>query len=104
MVVVWTPHAIDDLATIWEYYHALNIEAAKKILHAIREAALRLADYPEMAPIDPFLTEFAPAYRSLVIRRIYKMVYKIENEELYIMEIFDCRQNPATLKTRIKRR
>jgi len=98
MVVEWTPNATEDLAAIWKYYSLKSVRAAAGIVGNIRVAVLSLADFPEMTPVDPLLTRFAAGYRSLVVRRTYKVVYKIENGRVYIMEIFDCRRNPAELR------
>ena len=101
MVVRWTPNASEGLAAIWEYYKLENIRAAVRIIRDIRAATLSLVNFPEMAPLDPFLIRFSADYRSLVVRRNYKVVYKIDGNYIYIMEIFDCRQNPIKLQDRI---
>jgi len=56
-----------------------------------------------MAPIEPLLSEFSELYRSLVIRKTYKVVYYIADDIIFIVAVFDCRQNPGKLKKDIRK-
>lgn len=61
-----------------------------------------LLHFPEMAQAEPLLSEFIETYRSLLVRNAYKVVYYIKNETIFIVAVFDCRQNPEKLKKGIR--
>lgn len=50
-----------------------------------------------MAPIEPLLQERKEVFRSLVVRKNYKVIYYIQNTIIYIADIWDCRQDPDRL-------
>jgi hypothetical protein len=55
-----------------------------------------------MGTVEPLLWEFAEEYRYLVVGN-YKLVYYIDCETaIYIVAVFDCRQNPEKLKKSIE--
>ncbi len=52
---------------------------------------------PEMAAIEPLLLERQEQFRSLVVRKNYKVVYYIQNTTVFITDIWNCRQDPDNL-------
>lgn len=104
MVIKWLNRAIDSLQQIAEYYKQEYSEnSANKIVSEIRTTVGKLKDFPELAAIEPLLKNRAKTYRSLVISKKYKAVYYIDNNTVYISQIWDCRQNPKKLKDKIRR-
>ncbi|GHT32645.1 hypothetical protein FACS18945_3910 [Bacteroidia bacterium] len=102
MKVLWTAFAESQLEGIYDYIQVKNQQAAADIYNDILDESAMLARFPRLAPIEPLLSEFPEAYRSLVVRRNYKVVYYIENETIvYVVSVFDCRQAPQKLKDNI---
>ncbi len=97
MVVVWSARAQRELAAIWDYYSAKSIPAAVKIVRTIHSAVHKLANFPEIAPVELWLEEFPEGFRSFVVQKIHKIIYFIKDDKIYIVALFDCRRNPATL-------
>lgn len=54
-----------------------------------------------MAAIEPLLEDFPQAFRALVVKKHYKVIYYIEKDTIYAVTIWDCRQNPNKLKLEI---
>ena len=103
MKVLWTTFAESQLNDIYDYIQLKNPYAAAEIYNDILDESAMLARFPQMAAIEPLLSEFPEAYRSLVVRRNYKVVYYIDNKTtIYVVAVFDCRQNPEKLKYIIK--
>jgi len=99
MKVLWTAFAESQLDRIYDYIQLLNPYVAIDIYNDILDESAMLADFPRMAAIEPLLSEFPEEYRSLVVRQNYKVIYYIDSETtIYIVAIFDCRQNPEKLK------
>lgn len=103
MRIIWSSEATRSLEVIHDFYYSKNERAANKIITDIYNAVLSLSQQPSMTPIEPALSEFPESYRSLVVRRLFKLIYRIDQDKqvLIIVTIWDCRQNPETLKTKI---
>jgi plasmid stabilization system protein ParE len=98
MKVLWTISAENQLDGIYKYIQIHNSFAAIEIYNDIVDESAMLAHFPQMGVIEPLLSEFLEEYRSLIVRRNYKIVYFIDNETtIYIVAVFDCRQNPEKL-------
>ena len=99
MKVLWTISAENQLDSIYDYIQIQNTCAAIEIYNDIVDESAMLAHFPLMGVIEPLLSEFSEGYRSLIVRRNYKIVYYIDSETIvYVVAIFDCRQNPEKLK------
>ncbi len=99
MIVLWTEFAENQLDGIYKYIQTYNSFAAIEIYNDIVDESAVLAHFPYIGVIEPLLTEFPEEYRSLIVRRNYKIVYYIEKETtIYVVAVFDCRQNPNKLK------
>ena len=95
MKLFWFTDAIADLDEIYDYYFALNPRAAAMLYNTILDAADILRTHPRIAPIEPLLEGFTEEYRSLIVAKgKYKLVYYIDNDNVYIVLVFACRRNP----------
>jgi hypothetical protein len=57
-----------------------------------------LAVFPYAAPVEPLLSGEETVFRSLTVARgLYKVIYFIENPDVVIARLWDCRQNPDKL-------
>lgn len=103
MRIIWSSEVTRSLEVIYDFYCSKNERAANKIITDIYNAALFLSHQPYMAPIEPALREFSESYRSLVVRRLFKLIYRIDEDKqaVVIVTIWDCRQNPEKLRTKI---
>jgi len=102
MKVIWLDAAQEQMEEIYEFLAQQNPKAAVEIYNEIIEEADRLAGFPEMASLEQSLREEAKSYRSLIVRRTYKAIYRIDakSEKVVIVSVWDCRQDPETLKKR----
>lgn len=98
MVVIWTPQADRDLDKIWGYYVALSPRSAVKIIRDIRDSVAILASGPFVAARERVLDDRAEGFRSLVVRRRYKVIYFVADEKVTVVAVWDCRRSPITLR------
>jgi plasmid stabilization system protein ParE len=101
MKIVWLQNASRSLDDSFEFLEALNPRAAAKVYNDILDELERLARMPMMAPIEQMLDDEPLAFRSLIARKRYKIIYFVKDETLFVADIWDCRQNPQTLKERV---
>ena len=103
MRVVLTDLAKRQIADTARY---IRQEFSKKskdsFLQKVRETRRLLADNPHLGPIEPLLAERAQTYRSVVVGKLNKMVYLIEDDVIYIVAFWDCRREPKALADEVK--
>ena len=70
---------------------------AEKIKNSILNATKKLSKTPLIGPIEENLIELKHEHRY-VVEGNYKIIYRIINKDIYIVDVFDCRQNPQKMK------
>ena len=91
--IKWTETAKNDLNDIINYIAIDSINNAIKQYERIKEAALSLSYFPNQGRIIPELSKHnIIKYKERIIDP-WRMMYKIENKEIYIMAIIDGRRN-----------
>ena len=78
--------------------HKVAVEFIKEFRHTIR----LLADNPNLGPLEPLLASRASVYRSVVVNRLNKMVYRVLDDRIEIVDFWDCRREPKSLANEIK--
>ena len=95
--VRWTSNAKKDLLNIVDYIKRENISAARNVYGLIKETAQSSNLFPLRGRVVPELQkEGITIYRELIIHP-WRIMYKMENDTVYIMAIFDARQNVEEL-------
>ena len=96
--IVWTKFAISELKSIYEFYkYKAGISVAEKIKKRIFIKVKQLQNHPLSGAIEENLFKTEYDYRYLVEGN-YKIIYRIENKDVFIIDIFDCRRNPQDMK------
>ncbi|GAB6119240.1 type II toxin-antitoxin system RelE/ParE family toxin [Dysgonomonas termitidis] len=103
MVVIWSNKAKLRVRQIFEFYVQKSYNAASKLVLDIESAGNSLSKFPQMAAIEPILSELPKTYRALVIRDNYKVIYYIDNDKnkINIVTVWDCRQDDKKLKNEV---
>ncbi len=101
MKIKWFPAASRSLDEVFEFLEAMSPVAAVKTYNNILDDIKRLESMPLMAPLEPWLDEEPERFRSLVACRRYKVIYYVEDDTVFVADIWDCRQNPETLRKRV---
>jgi len=95
--IKWTSNAKEDLLNVVDYIKKDSLSAARKVYEQIKEKAQSSNFFPLRGRIVPeLLKEGITIYRELIVQP-WRIIYKIENETVYIMAIFDSRQNVEEL-------
>ena len=95
--VKWTSNAKEDLLNIVDYIKKDNLSAARKVYEQIKDKAESSNLFPLRSRVVPeLLKEGITIYRELIAQP-WRIMYKIENDTVYIMAIFDSRQNVEEL-------
>ncbi len=95
--VKWTSNAKEDLLNIVDYIKQDSVESARKVYKQIKDKAHSSNFFPFRGRVVPELhRKGITIYREL-IENPWRIMYKIENDTIYIMAIFDSRQNVEEL-------
>ena len=98
--IIWTNFAISELKNIFLYYRIVaNDKVADKIRKSIFDATRPLTKEPLIGQIEENLLDLKQGHRYLVEGN-YKIIYRLVGNDIYITDIFDCRQNPQKIKRR----
>ena len=91
--VYWTETAQKDLVGIIDYISKNNVERALKVFEKLKKEAEELDNFPYRGRIVPELKYHnIESYRELIISP-WRMIYRIEDEKVYILAVFDGRRN-----------
>lgn len=91
--LIWTETSIKDLEEIIEYISDDSINIAIEKYETIIEATNDLINYPKKGRIIPELEmQNITKYRELIMKP-WKIMYKQEQNIVYIMAIIDGRRN-----------
>ena len=99
----WTDDATERLDAIMEYLlETFGISSVIKLRDEIDSYINTLLTNPNIGRVEPFLVGKRYVYRSIVINSINKIVYRIDEDVLYIIDIWDMRRSPNNLVSRIE--
>ena len=99
MEVYISDRALHSMQCIYDlFYQWAGYRSAEHILNAIENGYKQLALFPYMGPVESTLQAENKHYRSLVIHSHYKIIYTIQGDRIYIMDIWDCRQDDKRMK------
>ena len=95
--VQWTSNAKEDLLNIITYIKEDSPSIARDVYQQIRSKANSSNFLPLRGRVVPELQkEGITMYREL-ISSSWRIMYKVDNDTIYIMAIFDSRQNVEEL-------
>ncbi len=95
--VEWTSNAKEDLLNIVDDIKQDSLDVARKAYIQIKDKAHSSNLFPLRGRVVPELQrQGITLYREL-IENPWRIMYKIENDTVYIMAIFDARQNVEEL-------
>ena len=91
--VYWTKIAQDDLIEIIEYITLDSLNTAEEIFEKIKKQTIKLENFPERGRTVPELDfHNISNYRELIITP-WRIVYRIEEQKVYILSMIDSRRN-----------
>ena len=98
MKITWTIPANKELRKIYNFYKKnASVKVAQSIKDKIFESTSQLQSFEYSAPKEELLKGRKDDYRSLV-SGYFKVIYKVTPKEIYIIDVFDCRQYPEKIK------
>lgn len=88
--VVWSKESIKSIQDIYDFIFTESAQNAELVANTLFDIGDNLNIFPEKNPVEPLfnskLIRFFPKWN-------YKIVYRIETERIYILEVFSTRMN-----------
>lgn len=78
----------------------------KRFNKSYSKISKRLATHPLSSPIEPLLKRFPRLYRSAIIRKNWKIIYRYDEvyNRVVLVDLWDMRKNPKSLIRQFKRK
>lgn len=93
--VVWSPNAIESIQNSYNYIHSKSPQNADLVVETLFDLGEKLNLFPGKNPIEPLFNSkeirFFPKWNV-------KIVYRIEENRIYILDVFSSHQNPKNFK------
>ena len=103
MKVKWVPQAKKEMRLVAKY---INKEFGKKakddFVQDVRDASRLIGATPNVGQAESLLADRADMYRSYVVNRLNKIVYRIVDDHIEIADFWDVRRDPSTLADQVK--
>jgi plasmid stabilization system protein ParE len=95
--VLWDNEAKASLKSIVAYLKQDSPVAAQKVKQALVQLAASLQQMPDRFSAEPYLEGKTGNYRS-VSKWHYKIIYRVMEQEVHILDIFHTRKNPLEIE------
>ncbi len=100
MEIIWTDEAEEELLTVTRYYwDCAGERVADKMFRTITDMVARLSFFPFMGQR---VAGYDGIYRSIVAHPHYKVIYRVEDDKVIVISVWDCRQDPSGLDNELQ--
>lgn len=97
--VLLTQRAENSLNDIVDYYLTKHSAArASKVVKSIEDGFVAIAKSPHRYPVCLDVAKPNPSIRQFIVHSTFKVIYKIEEDCIFIVEIFHGSRDPELLK------
>ena len=90
--VVWSTKALIDLTECVQFLLNVSIKAALELREDAYLHSKKLESFPEKNPVFEMPKSFPFVLRKQVISKRYILLYTIENKNVVIYRMLDCRR------------
>jgi len=103
--VIWSNSSKREYVKTLSYvYQEFGLKAANNLRTEVDTWVSRIAINPEIASPEEFLKDEKHVYRSRIVGKHNKIVYRHDAENVYISDFWDMRMEPSKLSKRVKRK
>ena len=103
MKIVWDPSAYKELCNIQGYIlRKFGQTAQQKYTQDVENITTALLSMPQYGKIDPLFMNRKRSYRSIIIRKLSKLVYYVDGETIHIAAMWDVRKDPIIQASKVE--
>ena len=99
--LIWLPKAFADIERIYNWHSIHSQQGANRLLKRIFTTADTLSVFPTAGRIESHLQRAEKTYRSIVVDKRYKLIYRIRNNGtlVIIQGIWPCKRDPQFMSS-----
>lgn len=95
MIVKWFPDAKNVMKQTASYIQAqFGAISCKIFLREMVRIEKLLRENPNLGSVEPLLSDLPKTYRNIVVRKLNKIVYYVDDDTIYIVDFWDVRREP----------
>ena len=103
MQIRFTKQAREEYLRIISVFEEFaGTRSASKLNDRVRQKGETLLKHPYSGPLEPLLSDRKRDYRFVSINKNYRMIYHVTNNFIWIVDIWDRRNDPNRLVSRVK--
>ena len=103
MKVKWTPLAKSAVRDTARYIREqFGLKAKADFMQDVHQTSQFLGLNPNIGKVEPLLVDRSVMYRSIVVNRLNKIVYYIDNDHIEIADFWDTRREPQAQAGQVK--
>ena len=103
MKIKWDPNAKASYRQVARYVNTkFGRKARQAFMQRVKDAESHIRQSPNIGQIDPLFASHAATYRSVIINGLNKMVYRVDDNIIYIVAFWDTRMEPEEQAARVK--
>ena len=97
MRVRWNDESKTRLRVTAKYIkNVFGEQARSDFLQEVKHTNTLLGNNPNLGPLEAFLSDLPSKYRSVVVRRHNKIVYRVVDDHIEVIAFWDTRKEPQT--------
>ena len=98
MKIQWTKHARKSVNEVGAYIlQTFGEKSFDEFLQELAHTGQLLQTTPNLGSIETLLEKRSFTYRSVVVNKRSKMIYRIDGEQIYIVDFWNCKREPKNL-------
>lgn len=95
MTIHWHKRAAAQLHQVEGYVlRDFGERTRQEFMDEVEQAVLSVAEMPTLGSIDPLFEHRKQTYRSIIVRRLNKVVYYVKGDTLHVAAFWDTRREP----------
>ena len=95
MEIIWSDQAYKKWKETADYIlHQYGVDAVIRFKTNINEWEDSLSQLPLIGQLEPLLRHRQIPYRSVVINKLNKLIYYLDNDKIIIADLWDTRKEP----------
>ena len=103
MKIRWHKRAVAQLYeaenyVLWKF----GEQTRQEFMDEVEQSVLKLSDMPMTGALDPLFAHRKRAYRSIIVRKLNKVVYYVDGGVVHIAAFWDCRREPRNQAAQVK--
>ena len=79
-----------------------GLKYKRKFVQDVDQTVRMLMRSPNAGSFEELLSDLPMDYRSFVVNHLSKIIYRIQDDVIYIVDFWDVRRNPETLASQVK--